>query len=82
MTGPYLWLREKLGTAVKGAQAAIVGYPWRLLRSQELACGWAGRPPCWQGLRVQNEQDMGYVGAPAPASHWEGRTWDWDMSSD
>ena len=40
------------------------GY-WRLalepLASEELACGWAGHPPYWQGFRVRTEQGMGCV---------------------
>ena len=28
MAGPYLWLREELGPAVKGAEGATVGWPW------------------------------------------------------
>ena len=28
---------------------------------QELACGWAGHLPYWQGFRVRTEQGMGCV---------------------
>ena len=28
---------------------------------QELACGWAGHLPYWQGFRVRTEQSMGCV---------------------
>ena len=28
---------------------------------QEIACGWAGHPPYWQGFRVRTEQGMGCV---------------------
>ena len=31
MAGPYLWLREELGPAVKGAWGATVGSPWSSL---------------------------------------------------
>ena len=31
MAGPYLWLREELGPAVKGAWEATVGRPWSSL---------------------------------------------------
>ena len=61
MAGPYLWLREELEPAVKGAWGATVGSPWGSLGSQELACGWAGHPPYWQGFRVRTEQGMGCV---------------------
>ena len=40
-----------------------------LLGSQELACGWAGHLPYWQGFRVRTEQGMGCVCSPAPTSH-------------
>ena len=50
MAGPYLWLRGELGRLALEP-----------LGSQELACGWAGRLPYWQGFRVQTEQGMGCV---------------------
>ena len=59
MAGPYLWLREELGPAVKGAWGATVGWPCSPLGSQELACGQAGHLPYWQGFRVRTEQGMG-----------------------
>ena len=31
MAGPYLWLREELGPAVKGALGATVSWPWSSL---------------------------------------------------
>ena len=31
MAEPYLWLREELGPAAKGAWEATVGWPWRSL---------------------------------------------------
>ena len=55
MAGPYLWLREELGPAVKGALGATVRGPWSPLGFQELACGWAVHLPYWQGFRVQTE---------------------------
>ena len=58
MAEPYLWLREELKPAFKGAWGATVGWPWG---SQELTCGWAGHPPYWQGFRVRTEQGMGCV---------------------
>ena len=61
MAGPYLWLREELGPAVKGAYGATVGWPWSALVFKELACGWAGQLPYWQGFRVRTEQGMGCV---------------------
>ena len=61
MAGPYLWLREELGPAVKGAWGATVGWPWSTFGSQELACGWEGQSPYWQGFRVRTEQGMGCV---------------------
>ena len=61
MAGPYLWLREELGPAIKGS----IGNHCRLALEpfgfQELACGWAGQPPYWQGFRVRTEQGMGCV---------------------
>ena len=59
MAGPYLWLREELGPAVKGAWEATVGWPWDHL--VELPCGWAGDLSHWQGFRVRTEQGMGCV---------------------
>ena len=57
MAGLYLWHRVKLGHAVKGAWGSTLV----LLGSQELACGWAGHLPYWQGFRVRTEQGMGCV---------------------
>ena len=31
MAGPYLYLREKLGPAVRGALGGTVGWPWSAL---------------------------------------------------
>ena len=61
MAEPFLSLRMELGPVVKGAWGAIVGWPWRPLVLQELACGWAGHLPYWQGFRVRTEQGMGCV---------------------
>ena len=61
MAGPYLWLRLELGPVVEGACGATVGRPWTALVLQELACGWAGHPPYWQGFRIRTEQGMGCV---------------------
>ena len=55
MAGPYLWLRGELGI---GSHCRLALEP---LGSQELACGWAGHPPYWQGFRVRTEQGMGCV---------------------
>ena len=57
-------------------------WPLVYLDSQEIACGRARHAPYLQGFRVRTEQGKGCVSAPAPTSHWEGRTWDWDMSWD
>ena len=59
MAEPYLWLRGELEPAVKGAWGATVGRRCVPLVIGELACGWAGHPPYWQGLRVRTEQGMG-----------------------
>ena len=60
MAGPYLWLREELGPAVREHREPLsVGLG--AIGSQELACGWAGHLPYWQGFRVRTEQGMGCV---------------------
>ena len=82
MVGPYLQLREKLGPAVQGARGAIVGRPSCSLVPRSSPVSGQDTLTYWQGFRVPTEQGMGCVSAPAPASHWEGRTWDWDMSWD
>ena len=61
MAGPYLWLREELGPAIKGALGATVGWPpspWSLENAPV-----AGRDTLlyWQGFRVRIEQGMGCV---------------------
>ena len=61
MAGQYLSLTEELGPAVEGAWGATVGWPWSPLCSEELACGWAGYLPYWQGFRVRTEWGMGCV---------------------
>ena len=45
MAEPYLWLREELEPAVKGAEGAIVGGPWSILvfRNSPVA-GWDSPP--------------------------------------
>ena len=61
MAGQYLWLRGELEPAVRGAYGATVDRPWSILVPKELACGWAGHLPWWQGIRVRTEQGMGCV---------------------
>ena len=61
MAGPYLWLREELGPAVKGAWAATVGWPWSSLVPSNSHVAERDTLPHWQGFRVQTEQGMGCV---------------------
>ena len=61
MAGPYLWLREELGPAIKGGIGSHCRSALDPLGFRELACGWAGHPPYWQGFRVRTEQGMGCV---------------------
>ena len=80
MAGQYLWLKEELRPAVKGAYETTDGWPWSTLVSRTLAVAGQDTLPHWQGFRVRIEQGMGCVSAPASASYWERRTWDGDMS--
>ena len=61
MAGPYFWLRGELGPANKGRIGSHCRLALVPLGSEELACGWAGRLPYWQGFRVRTEQGMGCV---------------------
>ena len=61
MAEPHLWLREELEPAVIGNMGNNRWSASEPLGSQELAFGWAGHPPFWQGVRVRTEQGMGCV---------------------
>ena len=61
MAGPYLWLREKLGPAVRGAEGATVGWPWSPLVPRNSPVAGRNTLPYWQGFRVRTEQGMGCV---------------------
>ena len=61
MAGPYLWLREELGPAVKGALGATVGGPWSILVLRNSPVAGRDTPPYCQGFRVRTEQGMGCV---------------------
>ena len=45
MAGPYLWLREELGLAVKEAWGAIVGWPWSTLVPRSWPVAGRDTPP-------------------------------------
>ena len=80
MAGPSRSLKEELEPAVKGAGETTVGWPWSSLVTRNAPV--AGQDTLFyqRGYRVRIGQGMGCVGAPAPASHWERRTWDGDVS--
>ena len=61
MAGPYLWLREELGPAVRGAWGATVGQPRSTLVLGNSPVAGRYTPPYWQGFRVRTEQGMGCV---------------------
>ena len=61
MAGPYLWLREELGPAIKGTWVATVGWPWRTLIPRNSPVAGQNTLPYWQGFRVRSEQGMGCV---------------------
>ena len=61
MAGPYLWLREELGPAVKGAWGATVGWLWNPLVTRNSLLAGRNNPPYRQGFRVRTEQGMGCV---------------------
>ena len=69
MAGPYLWLRQELRPAVKGAYGATVGWPSSHLVPRNSPVARRNTPPYWQGFRVRTEQGMGCVLAPAPTTH-------------
>ena len=48
-----------VGTCREGSMRIDCRLALEHLGSQELACGWAGHPPYWQGFRVRTEQGMG-----------------------
>ena len=50
-----------VGTCSEGSIGGDCRLALEPLGSQELACGWAGQPPYWQGFRVRTEQGMGCV---------------------
>ena len=50
-----------VGTCRSGSTGSHCRLALELLGSQELACGWVGHPPYWQGFRVRTEQGMGCV---------------------
>ena len=45
MAGPYLWLREELGVAVKGAWGATVGWLWSLMVTENSPVAGRDTPP-------------------------------------
>ena len=45
MAGPYLWLREEFGPAVKGACGATDGWPWSLLVPRNSPVAGRDTPP-------------------------------------
>ena len=53
MAGPYLWPREELRLAIKGAWGAIVGWPWSLLVPRDSPVAGRDTLPHWQGFRVR-----------------------------
>ena len=61
MAGPYLWLREELGPAVKGAWGATVDWPWSTLVPRNSPVAGRDTLSYWQGFRVRTEQAMGCV---------------------
>ena len=61
MAGPYLWLKEELGPAVKGASGATVCCPWSPLVPRNLPVAGRETLPNGQGFRVRTEQGMGFV---------------------
>ena len=61
MAEPYLWLKEELGPAVKGAWGATVGRPWCPLVSRNSPVAERDTLPYGQGFRVQTGQGMGCV---------------------
>ena len=69
MAGLYLWLREELGPAIKGAWVATVGWSWSHLVPRNSPVAGRDNLPYWHGFRVRTEQGMACVRAPAPASH-------------
>ena len=61
MAGPHLWLKGKLGPAIKGAWETTVGWHWSpLVPRNSPVAGW-DTLPYWQGSRVWTEQGMGCV---------------------
>ena len=61
MAGPYLWLREEFGPAVKGAWVATVGWPWSTLVLRNSPVAGRYTLPYWQRFRVRTEKGMGCV---------------------
>ena len=61
MAGPYFWLKEELGPAVKGASGATVGLPWSSLIPRNSPVAGRNNLPYGQGFRVRTEQGMGCV---------------------
>ena len=61
MAEPYLWLREDLGPAVRGAWGATVSWPRSSLVPKNSPVAGRDTPPYWQGFRVRTEQSMGGV---------------------
>ena len=61
MAGLYLWLREELQPAVKGAWGATVSWPWSHLDPRNSPVVGRVTLPYWQGFRVRTGQGMGCV---------------------
>ena len=69
MADPHLWLKGELGPVVEGALGATVGLPWSTFIPRNSPVAGQDTLPNGQGFRVRTEQGMGFVWAPAPASH-------------
>ena len=61
MAEPYLWLREELEPAVRGAWGATLSWSWSPLIPRNSPVAGRDTPPYWQGFRVRTEQGMGCV---------------------
>ena len=61
MAGPYLWPKEEVGPAVKGAWETTVSQPWSPLVPRNSPVARRNTLPYEQGFRVRTGQGMGFV---------------------
>ena len=76
MAEPYLWLRDKLGPAVKGAWGVNVCCPWSTMVYRNSPGTGRDTSPIGRVSGSGLSRAWVVFEPPPHASHWEGWTWD------